>query len=69
MSLSAAVALKNHPAFAGLSEASQLELKNTTKVVQFQPGQPLCHSRAADQVQLIVSGKARLIVQEQMVKN
>ena len=66
MSLSAAVALKNHPAFTGLSEASQLELKNTTKVVQFQPGQPLCHSRELpNQVQLIVSGKARLIVREQ----
>ena len=63
MTNAAATALQNHPAFAGLSEASLSQIQPTCVLLDFQPGQPLiAGGQIPSQVLLIRSGQARLLV-------
>ena len=63
MNNAAAKALKNHPAFSGLSEAVLNEIYRESSLLGFQPGQPLSGGgQIPNQVLLILSGQARLLV-------
>ena len=66
MTNAAATALQNHPAFAGLSEAALSQIQATCVLLNFQPGQPLVDGdQIPNQVLLILSGQARLLVRHQ----
>ena len=66
MTLSATAALQDHPAFKGLSSPTLSRLAESSQMVEFQPGQPICTSaQLPSQVFLILSGEARLLAKDQ----
>ena len=63
MTIAAAKALQEHPAFAGLSEAVLNAIQQDSSLLDFQPGQPLsAGDQIPHQILLILSGQARLLV-------
>ena len=63
MTIAAATALQEHPAFAGLSQDVLNAIQQDSSLLDFQPGQPLSAGDVIPhQVLLILSGQARLLV-------